>query len=80
MTSMAQPVWIHEATTPDEAEAKCELLRAAGIKCNHLVFPSLTKPRLFGGSPDRWYVFVDPADAERGVTVLAAAPPTPAVG
>jgi (2Fe-2S) ferredoxin len=69
---MAQPVWIHEATSPDEAEAACERLRAAGIKCNHLVFPSLTKPRMFGLTPDRWYVFVDPADAERGVAVLAA--------
>lgn len=66
------PVWIWEAASPVEAEDKCVRLRAAGIKCNHLPFPSLTSPRMFGNSPDRWYVFVDPADAVRSRDVLTA--------
>ena len=70
---VADPVWIVELDDAATAERCCARLRAAGIKCNFLQSPKLTPPfPLLGRRKDRWYVFVDPADAVRGRELFAA--------
>ena len=54
-----------------EAELICELLRAAGIKCNHEVVPPEAWLDVFTHSPDGVAVYVRDSDLEQARTVLA---------
>ena len=72
---MSQAVPIIEARHQEEADAICEELRAAGIKCGSALMPDRTSAtawlRSLGSGSDRLYVFVHESDVERARVVLA---------